>query len=174
SNWLENGWFTAAASGAIISLFVFDSSDSHIYNYDLDLNCNITEDTAAPSGTINPGATARNLTAGTEMDGQAVYLFNTAGSPHTVRYTRVVPNKALAANQVVVPSLTAYTEPLSLVSARMSSDFVPLAFVRAAPGPVSDGCTGTGWCLYYVNYPLPLNGEASVNNPWATKLGAPL
>src|SRR5439155_3059736 len=81
SPWIDNGWFTATASGTLVSRFVFDSSDGHIHNYDLGLDCHLTVDNAAPSGTINPGGTARNLTAGTERDG-AVYLFNTAGSPH--------------------------------------------------------------------------------------------
>src|SRR2546428_14077798 len=114
-----------------------------------------------------------------------MYLFYADGNPMTIRKARALPVTIVVQecsssfySENVVATLSPYTTPFYLTTAPISSHFVPLMFVRAYPPPpgISDGCSTSwsNWCLYYVNYPLPLDGEASVNNPWSTKLGAPL
>jgi hypothetical protein len=145
----------------------------YIHDYNMDGGCNLNEDSAVPSG-ISVGTNAEFLTSGTEQDGLALYLFYIAGasSNRVINYARVVPNRSLV-GPTSIPFLASYTEPWYVTAAQTSSDFTPLVFTRQG-GVSGDGCTGANWCLFHVNYPLPLNGEAAINNPWATKLGAPL
>src|SRR2546428_189987 len=177
SDWVNHGLFTAApvVSGTnLASLFFLDTFNGQIYDYDMDSSCNLTPDSAYSSGAISPGANAEFLTAETEQDGLALSLFYMAGTSPSrkISYARIVPNKSLT-GPTVIPFLASYTEPWYVTAAQKSSDFIPLAFMRQG-GVSGDGCTGLNWCLFYVNYPLPLNGEAAINNPWATKLGTPL
>src|SRR5207249_2079210 len=180
-DWINKGLFTAASSGNLASVFFLDTSTGQIHDYDITDaygGCSLVADSAVPDMSMTPGSGTQFLTAGTEQDGQALYLFYSGlvGSYHEIYYARVVPNQVLTGPKTVA-TLTAYTEPSYVTSAQVSSDFIPVMFTRAySPPGLSDGCTTSwsGWCLYYVGYPLPLNGEASINNPWSNKLGAPL
>ena len=168
SAWVTDGLFTAAASGSLVYLFFVDSA-GYIVSYTVDINCmatHMTPDLAA----VGP----KNLTAGTQQDGSAVYLFLRSGtSPNIyINYLRYASSQPITGGPWQI--LTAYTNPYYLTAAQISSHFVPLMFVRAFQSGF-DSCTAstTNQCLYFVNYPLPLDGEAAANNPWALKLGAP-
>jgi len=167
--WFTDSLFTVAAQGGVATIFFLDTQTGWLRSYNVYSNC------ASQSDVILQGlATAKYLTAGTEQGGGALYLFYTVNG--AAYYARIIPD---GSNSVFfATAFPAYTNPYYLAAAPVSSHFVPLMFVRAYPPPpgISDGCTTSwsGWCLYYVNYPLPLDGEASVNNPWVLKLGAPL
>jgi RHS repeat-associated protein len=167
--WIADGLFTATPVGSDVSLF-FRGSDSSIGNYLIATNCAVRQEIG-----LSPGM-AKYLTAGTDQTGNAAYLFYTVGG--NIRYARVIPYSPYVDDVAVPPSLSVYTNPFYLTAAQFARRFIPLMFTRAYPPPtlppgISDTCTAS-YCLYYVNFPLPLDGEASVNNPWALKMGAPL
>jgi len=164
--WIADGLFTATPVGSDVNIF-FRSSGSTIGNWLVSTSCVARQQIDVAAGT------ATYLTAGTDQTGNATYLFYTESG--NIRYARVIPYSVYVTSVTIPPSLSVYTSPFYLSAAQFARRFIPLMFTRAYPPPqgISDGCTSS-YCLYYVNFPLPLDGEASVNNPWALKLGAPL
>jgi len=75
--WMTDGLFTAAASGSTATIFFFDTAAFTLYSYNLASNCNSQADLVRGLGTGN----AKYLTAGTEQDGGALYLFYTVHQP---------------------------------------------------------------------------------------------
>ncbi len=161
-DWINLGLFTATPVGNYVSIF-FRSSGSAIANWLIDIHCAGSAETS-----LSTSSAATYLAAGRELNGDAMYLFYVEGGAY--RYARIAPHNPNIL-YVTPRTLAAYTNPYYVTAAQISSRFIPMMFTRAWQSGF-DGCTAS-WCLYYVNFPLPLDGEAAVNNPWATKLGAP-
>ncbi len=127
TDWYTHGLFTAATSvgpnGLYASLFFLNTVDGYIYQYDLDGSCNFPQDTTNPSA-ISAGTNAEFLTAGTEQDGQALYLFYITGSTGSrrINYLRVVPNQSLLIPATYIPFLAAYNESWYVTAASVSSN----------------------------------------------------
>ncbi len=151
ANWYNYGRLTAIASGnQVIVAHYSEFANTGIRVDKIDAGCNVALDGGLGVGDVS----IRDLTAGTSPDGN-VYLFYARGG--LAYFARIVPGSATFTTSQI---LSGY-QPLYLSAASFASHYVPLAFV------INNNT------LYYSNYPLPLDGEASVNNPWASKLGSP-
>src|SRR3990170_1058451 len=121
------------------------------------LDCPLQPENELYSGSFKP----RYLSAGTEQDGRSVYLFwqrqNSTDGPYFLYYARVTPEAGAAAE--TPPWMPSYTTLEYITSAAASNRFIPLMYTN-------------GTSLYFVNYPLPLDGE-SAGTPWGQVVGAP-
>lgn len=162
NSWTNDGLFTATASGNLVNVFYVNGATARIVSFNIDSNCAGHVDVVQAFS-----VSAKYLTVGTEGSG-ALYLFYSQNG--AMYYARTVPDGSNTWK--AIPILSSYTSPYYLTAAQYSGHFIPLVFTRAYAANF-DSCTSS-WCLYYVGFPLPLDGEAAVNNPWATKFGEPL
>ena len=163
-SWINDGLFSTAPSGNEVRLFIVDTSTNRILDYAFGSNCGTGQDTTITSQVGG----LKYLSAGAAQDG-SIFLFYVEGSPGGIQLARIVPYTVLTTETPT--TLLTYSAPCLVTIAEHFSHFTPMLFTRHSSGS-SCGSPGT-YYLYYVNYPLPLDGEAAVNNPWAAKLGTP-
>jgi len=159
SSWIASGLFTVVPLNNAMRVFYWDGA-SHINYFDAFGSCGYT----SPANVV-PVTSPTYLTATTEQDQSAVDLFWQDGSDSHMHYAKMT-GAAVPINGLV-PTMSSYV-PTYTTSASVAGHFIPLAFTTGT----GTNCA-SGSCLFYVGYPLPLDSEVAVNNPWATKLGAP-
>src|SRR5207249_1332992 len=156
--WSSDGLFTATSVGNAVSVFLWVDkvSNGNPYNQivkiDVGSNCGLS--LAMPLSATDP----KNLTAGTEQDGGAMYLFYVETG--IMKKARALLGDSLTmyfVSESIVPALSSYTNPCYVTAAQSSSHYIPILFTRESTGQIC-GSTGT-YNLYYVGYPLPLDGE---------------
>ena len=166
-----SGWwnkFTATASGNKVYVFAYgrlaapSSITSHVINGD----CS----SAVPSDITNVDS-GNYLSSGTDEHGE-IYLFYTKSG--RAYHARIIPDSGPNLGLPMSTSVLSSYTPLNLATSAFASRFIPIAFTIAYPGPNNECQTPGKYCLYYSNYPLPIDGEASTTSPWASKTGEPL
>jgi len=154
-------YMTATASGRYVSVFwkVYTGTVYRVLHYNVDVTCHSYA--AENSGILYEDSTNKPtyLSAGSESDGINAYVFWTSGSPRKLYYTRTYENES---GTTETPGwLASFTDPNYVTAAASASRFIPILTMK-------------GTDLYYINWPLPFDGVASPQNPWAQLLGAPL